>query len=53
MFEIGDRVVRLEDREIVGATIVAVDDSGAELLFKLEYDEGGTGWWPISAVERE
>lgn len=46
-FVIGDRVRRLEDREEVDATVVEID--GENVL--LEYDEGGTGWWPPEAIE--
>ena len=54
----GDRVNRLETRPLVGATVAAVietedpdDPTGAGLMLLLHYDEGGSGWWPASAVE--
>ena len=43
---IGDRVERIEDREVVGATVLEVD--GENVL--LDYDEGGEGWWPVDCV---
>lgn len=45
--QIGDRVNRIEDREIVGATVIAVDGDNALIA----YDEGGEGWWPTDALE--
>lgn len=47
MFKINDRVRRLEDRQVTGATVA--DIRGGLLL--LAYDEGGEGWWPESSVE--
>ena len=46
MMNIGDRVERIEDREVVGATVLEVD--GESVL--LEYDDGGTGWWPVDSL---
>ena len=54
---VGTRVRRIEDRPQVLATVAEVvntadfteSDGGAVLL--LNYDEGGSGWWPLSAVE--
>jgi len=43
---IGDRVNRIEDREIVGATVLLID--GDNVL--IEYDEGGQGWWSVDAL---
>lgn len=48
-FSIGDRVNRIEDREVTGATVIAIDGEHIEI----EYDEGGTGWWPPEALEAE
>lgn len=47
--QIGDRVNRIEDRETVGATIVEIEGESV----KIEYDEGGAGWWPITALAPE
>jgi hypothetical protein len=46
----GDRVDRIEDRTITGAVVLAVVDGMDEQVLELSYDEGGTGWWPSSAV---
>jgi hypothetical protein len=48
MFTVGQRVKRLEDgRTLVDATILTIDASG---MLELQYDEGGTGWWPPECV---
>ena len=44
--EVGTRVNRLEDRGVTGATVLQTDGENV-LIF---YDEGGEGWWPISAL---
>lgn len=49
MFNIGERVHRIEVREVVGAVVIAVDGDN----YELQYDEGGTGWWPMSALIKE
>lgn len=46
-FQIGNRVNRIEDREITGATVTALDGEYCEIA----YDEGGSGWWPYEALE--
>lgn len=53
-YKVGDRVRRIEDREVVGATILQVVEMGdGSWSVELQYDEGGTGWWPVSAIEKE
>lgn len=49
-FAVGDRVDRIEDRPMTGAVVLAVEDGDEEPVLELSYDEGGTGWWPTSAV---
>ena len=49
MFQVGDRVRRIENREMTEATVITVDTS-AECV-ELEYDEGGSGWWPLTIIE--
>ena len=44
---VGDRVNRLEDRDVTGATVLAVEGSNVEIA----YDEGGTGWWPVDCLQ--
>ncbi len=46
----GDRVNRIEECPITGAVVLAVVDGMDEQVMELSYDEGGTGWWPSSAV---
>lgn len=48
-YEAGARVRRLEDREVVGASVLARD--GDDYL--IAYDEGGEGWWPAVALAPE
>lgn len=50
-YNIGDRVDRIEDREITGATIISIQDSDDSIIVELQYDEGGSGWWPLSAIK--
>lgn len=47
MFTIGQRVDRIEDREITKATVISIDGEKVEI----SYDEGGTGWWPQSYLK--
>ena len=47
-FEDGARVRRIEDREQVNATVIGFQDP---YYYELSYDEGGTGWWPETAIE--
>lgn len=48
---IGSRVRRIEDRSSVLATIIAIELLEDSFVLELAYDEGGTGWWPLDAVE--
>lgn len=47
--EVNDRVNRVEDRGIAGATILEIDGDNALIA----YDEGGEGWWPLDCLEPE
>ena len=39
---VGGRVNRIEDREVTGATVLAIDDQGAGMVnAEIAYDEGG------------
>lgn len=46
MFTIGQKVNRIENREVTGATVIAVDGE----YFEIDYDEGGSGWWPADSL---
>lgn len=50
MFQIGDKVERIEDRDITTAVVVDVDVSSDETMYLIHYDEGGEGWWPESSL---
>lgn len=43
---IGDRVNRIEDQKITGATVLELDGENV----RIAYDEGGEGWWPLDAL---
>jgi hypothetical protein len=50
--QVGDRVNRLEDRDVVGATVKdIVNDLNENTILLIEYDEGGEGWWPLNTLE--
>ncbi len=37
-----------------GATVLSLDTSSAEdPMVELSYDEGGSGWWPLSTLAVE
>ena len=44
--EVGNRVERIEERDVIGATVISVDGDSIEI----EYDEGGSGFWPIESL---
>jgi len=50
-FKVGDRVDRVEDREITGATVLTVQEVGNQISYEIQYDEGGSGWWPESCLK--
>ncbi len=62
-FIVGQRVKRIENREIVGATVLQVICHNSRVVdeysYEIQYDEGpiegssGTGWWPESCLEAE
>ena len=49
-FNVGDHVDRIEDRAVTGATILQIVEGLEDNLIELQYDEGGTGWWPEKCV---
>lgn len=49
-YQIGDRVDRIEDRAVTGATVISVIERDDDDMIEIQYDEGGTGWWPASAL---
>lgn len=51
-FAVNDRVRRIEDREVVGATVLEVD-AESDIFYRIGYDEGGEGWWPEDSLEAE
>ena len=53
-FVVGQRVDRIEDREVTGATILQlqIDESNEQYsCAEIQYDEGGSGWWPLTALK--
>ena len=56
MFNPQDRVNRIEDRHILGATVLSIQPSSIPEepdILELAYDEGGTGWWPSECLAPE
>lgn len=50
-YKIGDRVQRIEQRDVTAATVITVQTVGDDdIILELQYDEGGTGWWPATSV---
>lgn len=50
-YNVGDRVDRIEDREVTGATIISIQQVNNDIIVELQYDEGGSGWWPASSIK--
>jgi hypothetical protein len=50
-FNVGDRVRRIENREVTAATVLSVQESGDRVSVEISYDEGGSGWWPEDCLE--
>ena len=52
-FQIGDRIKRLEDREIIGGVVLDIQPAATsdenDIAF-IAYDEGGSGWWPMDRI---
>lgn len=55
IFQIGDRVERIEDRLNTSATVISIQEYtsvGGETIQSIEisYDEGESGWWPPTCL---
>ena len=58
IFQVGDRVERIEDRVEVSATVISINEgaggSGPDTVnvqsVEISYDEGGSGWWPSTCL---
>jgi hypothetical protein len=52
---IGSRCWRDQISPETGATVLnlAADSSDADPMVELAYDEGGSGWWPLSTLVLE
>lgn len=48
-FEIGQPVYRLDSGDNA-ATVVAIVTSSGETLVRIDYDEGGSGYWPAHMI---
>jgi hypothetical protein len=48
LFELGDTVYRIENRDVTKASIIDIQNTNGsfEIFYELQYEEGGTGWWP-------
>lgn len=49
-YQPGDRVDRIEDRAVTAATVLSTQTVGDQVFVEIEYDEGGSGWWPATAL---
>jgi len=49
-YQIGDRVERIEDRDVTAATVIEIQNYQETTSLLLQYDEGGMGWWPSTNV---
>lgn len=59
-FEVGERVKRIENREITGAIVLEICElESDDFIYHIKYDEGpgighdGTGWWGENFLEKE
>lgn len=51
LYKIGQHVNRIQDQEPKGAVVIAIQvDPIIGTCYELQYDEGGTGWWPETAL---
>jgi hypothetical protein len=50
IYNIGDHVHRIEDREVTGAIILVIIEGQYDNMIEIQYDEGGRGWWPESSL---
>ena len=53
MFDIGERVHRIEDREHTGGSVLEAVQTSEGPTYLIAYDEGGQGWWPEDTLRRE
>ena len=52
IFKVGDRVDRIEDRDVTAATVIQIIERDDGNMIEISYDENPTnsGWWPESAL---
>lgn len=51
IFKIGDRVDRIESRDVTSATVIQIIERDDDNVIEIKYDESeSTGWWPESAL---
>lgn len=51
ILKVGDRVDRIENREVTGATVLSIIERDDGNVIEIAYDEGGSsGWWPESSL---
>jgi hypothetical protein len=54
LFAVGDLVDRIENREVTKAIIITVQEHtnhDDDVCYELQYEEGGTGWWPEQCLK--
>lgn len=50
IYNVGDRVDRIEDRAVTGATIISIIERDDGNVIEIQYDEGGSGFWPEESL---
>ena len=50
ILKIGDLVDRIEDRDVTAATVIQIIERDDGNMIEISYEEGGSGWWPESAL---
>lgn len=51
IFTVGQKVNRIEQRDITGATVLTIIERDDGNIIEIGYDEGtGCGWWPETSL---
>ena len=53
MFDIGNRVHRIEARAETGGAVLEAVQLSEGTSYLIAYDEGGQGWWPEDSLQVE
>lgn len=53
LFEVGQKVKRIEpgrDIHSIGAVVLEFIETNETVVYHVQYDEGGDGWWPSESL---